>query len=116
MSSDPVLVLDIDGVVSLAQPGGPQPWDADLQRDWGFGSDELVRDFFRKDWLEVVRGRLDLYVALHEYFEGRALADRLEEFVAYWFERDAAIDRELLAMTDAWRHRTGGRVFASTNQ
>ena len=60
MSSNPVLVLDIDGVVSLAQPGGPQPWDAHLQRDWGFGSDELVRDFFRKNWLEVVRGRLDL--------------------------------------------------------
>ena len=116
MSSDPVLVLDIDGVVSLAQPGGPQPWNADLQRDWGFGSDELVRDFFRKDWLEVVRGRLDLYVALHEYFEGRGLADRLEEFVTYWFEKDAAIDRELLAMTDAWRQRTGGRVFAATNQ
>ena len=116
MSSDPVLVLDIDGVVSLAQPGGPQPWNADLQRDWGFGSDDLVRDFFRKDWLEVVRGRLDLYVALHEYFEGKGLADRLEEFVAYWFEKDAAIDRELLAMTDAWRQRTGGRVFAATNQ
>lgn len=116
MSSDPVLVLDIDGVVSLAQPGGPQPWNAQLERDWGFGSDEMVRDFFRKDWLEVVRGRLDLYVALHEYFEGRGLADRLEEFVAYWFEKDAAIDRELLAMTDAWRQRTGGRVFAATNQ
>ena len=116
MSSDPVLVLDIDGVVSLAQPGGPQPWNADLQRDWGFGSDDLVRDFFRKDWLEVVRGRLDLYVALHEYFEGRGLADRLEEFVAYWFEKDAVIDRELLAMIDAWRQRTGGRVFAATNQ
>jgi len=43
MSSDPVLVLDIDGVVSLAQPGGPQPWNADLQRDWGFGSDELAK-------------------------------------------------------------------------
>ena len=116
MSSNPVLVLDIDGVVSLAQPGGPQPWNADLQSDWGLSPDELVRDFFRKDWLEVVRGRLDLYVALHEYFEGRGLADRLEEFVAYWFEKDAAIDRELLAMTDAWRQRTGGRVFAATNQ
>lgn len=116
MSSDPVLVLDIDGVVSLAQPGGPQPWNAHLQRDWGFGADEMVRDFFRKDWLEVVRGRLDLYVALHEYFESKGLADRLEEFVAYWFEKDAAIDRELLALADAWRQRTGGRVFAASNQ
>ena len=116
MSSNPVLVLDIDGVVSLAQPGGPQPWDADLQRDWGFTSEELVRDFFRKDWLEVVRGRLDLYVALHEYFEGKGLADRLEEFVGYWFEKDAVIDREVLAMADAWRQRTGGKVYAASNQ
>ena len=116
MSSNPVLVLDIDGVVSLAQPGGPQPWDADLQRDWGFGSDEMVRDFFRKDWLEVVRGRLDLYVALHTYFEPKGLADRLEEFVGYWFEKDAVIDRDVLMAADAWRQRTGGRVFAATNQ
>jgi putative hydrolase of the HAD superfamily len=116
MSNDPVLVLDIDGVVSLAQPGGPQPWDADLQRDWGFGPDEMVRDFFRKDWLEVVRGRLDLYVALHEYLEPKGLAGRLEEFVAYWLEKDTAIDREVLAAADAWRQRTGGRVFAATNQ
>src|SRR6185503_18545424 len=112
MSSSPVLVLDIDGVVSLGQPGGPKPWDADLQRDWGFGKDELVRDFFRKDWLEVVRGRLDLYVALHAYFEPRGLADRLEEFVGYWFEKDAVIDRDVLAMADAWRERTGGKVYA----
>jgi putative hydrolase of the HAD superfamily len=75
-----------------------------------------VRDFFKKHWLEVVRGRLDLYVALHEYFESKGLADRLEEFVTYWFEKDAVIDRELLAIVDAWRQRTGGRVFAATNQ
>ncbi|MBS0522257.1 MAG: HAD-IA family hydrolase [Proteobacteria bacterium] len=116
MSSDPVLVLDIDGVVSLAHPGGPQPWDAGLQHDWGLSAEEMVRDFFRKDWLEVVRGRLDLYVALHEYLDRKGLADRLEEFVAYWFEKDAAIDRELLAITDTWRRRTGGRVFAASNQ
>jgi|SRR5580698_3703086 len=116
MSSNPVLVLDIDGVVSLAQPGGPQPWNADLQRDWGFSSDEMVRDFFRKHWLEVVRGRLDLYVALQQYFETKGLADRVEEFVDYWFEKDAVIDSELLAIADAWRKRTGGRVFAATNQ
>ena len=102
--------------MSLAQPGGPQPWDADLERDWGFGSDEMVRDFFRKGWAEVVRGRLDLYAALHEYFEGKGLADRVQEFVAYWFAKDAVIDRAVLAQADAWRQRTGGRVFAATNQ
>jgi putative hydrolase of the HAD superfamily len=112
MSSNPVLVLDIDGVVSLPRP----PWHAALKQDIGLDYEELVRDFFRKDWGEVMRGRLDLYVALHEYLEIKGLADRLEEFVAYWFEKDAVIDRELLAIADSWRRRTGGRVFAASNQ
>lgn len=118
MSSSPVLVLDIDGVVSLAQPGSPHPWYATLKEDWGLSHDEeLAPEFFLKpEFMEVLRGRLDLYVALHEYFETKGLADRLEEFVAYWFEKDADIDRGVLAQADAWRRRTGGRVYAATNQ
>ena len=116
MSSSPVLVLDIDGVVSLAQPGSAQPWYATLQADWGFDHDEMARDFFRGEFLEVLRGRLDLYVALQAWLETKGLADRLEEFVAYWFAKDAVIDRAVLAQADAWRQRTGGRCFAASNQ
>jgi putative hydrolase of the HAD superfamily len=116
MSSSPVLVLDIDGVVAIAHPGSAQPWYATLQADWGFDHDEMARDFFRRDFTEVVRGRLDLYVALHAYLEPKGLADRLEEFVNYWFTKDAVIDRGVLAQADAWRQRTGGRCFAATNQ
>lgn len=118
MTASPVLVLDIDGVVSLAQPGSPHPWYATLKEDWGLDHDsELAPEFFLKpEFMEVLRGRLDLYVALQEYFETRGLADRLEEFVAYWFEKDSDIDRGVLAQADAWRKRTGGRVYAATNQ
>jgi putative hydrolase of the HAD superfamily len=118
MSASPILVLDIDGVVSLAQPGSPRPWYATLKEDWGLSHDEeLAPEFFLKpEFMEVLRGRLDLYVALHEYFETKGLADRLEEFVSYWFEKDSDIDRGVLAQADAWRQRTGGKVFAATNQ
>ena len=120
MASLPVLVLDIDGVVSLAQPGSPNPWYATLELDWGLSHDrELAPEFFLKpDFMEVLRGRLDLYVALNDYFvaKGNGLADRLQEFVAYWFEKDSLIDHEVLALADAWRSRTGGKVFAATNQ
>ncbi len=118
MSASPVLVLDIDGVVSLGQPGSPTPWYATLKEDWGLSHDEeLAPEFFRKpEFDQVLRGRLDLYAALHDYFEAKGLADRLEEFVAYWFEKDTLIDREVLALADAWRQRTGGRCFAATNQ
>jgi putative hydrolase of the HAD superfamily len=113
MSSSPVLVLDIDGVVAVSRPG---PWHATLKADLGLDYEEIQREFFRKNWPEVVRGRLDLFVALHEYFESKGLADRIESFVAYWFEKDAVIDGEVLAASDAWRTRTGGQVFAATNQ
>ena len=65
MSASPVLVLDIDGVVSLAQPGSSMPWYATLQEDWGLShDDELAPEFFLKaDFLEVLRGRLDLYTS-----------------------------------------------------
>lgn len=118
MTASPVLALDIDGVVSFAQPGSQHPWYATLQEDWGLSHDEeLAPEFFLKpQFMEVLRGRLDLYVALHDYFETKGMADRLEEFVAYWFEKDAMIDHAVLAQADAWRQRTGGRVYAATNQ
>jgi len=116
MSSSPVLVLDIDGVVSLAQPGSAHPWHASLKADMAIDYEELERDFFRREFMEVLRGRLDLYVALQDYFETRDMADRLEAFVAYWFEKDCVIDRAVLAQADAWRQRTGGRCFAASNQ
>ncbi len=112
MSSNPVLVLDIDGVVSVPAT----PWMAGLKADWGIDPDEMVAHFFKGEFLQVVQGRLDLFVALHNYFEPRGLADRLEEFVAYWFEKDDAVDKRVLELADAWRRRTGGRVFAGTNQ
>jgi putative hydrolase of the HAD superfamily len=116
MAASPVLVLDIDGVVSLAQPGSASPWHATLKADMDLDYERIERDFFQRDFMEVLRGRLDLYVALHDYFEPQGLADRIEEFVAYWFDKDAVIDRELLTMADAWRQRTGGRCFAAANQ
>lgn len=121
MSSSPaahthVLALDIDGVVSLAQPGSAQPWYATLKADLDLDYEAIERDFFRREFHEVLRGRLDLHVALQDYLEPLGLGERLEEFVAYWFDKDCVIDRAVLAQADAWRQRTGGRCFAASNQ
>ncbi|MGD9882439.1 MAG: HAD-IA family hydrolase [Reyranella sp.] len=117
MTSTPVLVLDLDGVVSTAHPGSAEPWYATLKADLGLDYEEIERGFFRTpEFMEVLRGRLDLYVALHGFFEPRGLADRMEEFVGYWFAKDAVLDRVVLGQADAWRRRTGGRCFTGTNQ
>ena len=112
--SGTVLVLDLDGVVVHGH--GALPWHAALKADLGLDFSEIQRDFFAVHWAEVARGRLDLFVALHEYFGTSGRTDMIEPFVDYWFEKDAEIDHELLADVAAWRQRTGGRVFAATNQ
>jgi putative hydrolase of the HAD superfamily len=112
MSSSPVLVLDLDGVVLKPT----EPWEAVLPPDLGIAPAEIVRDFFNDSFKEILRGRLDLYVGLQAYLDSRGMADRLEEFVSYWFEHDGTVDQAVLAAADAWRARTGGRVFAASNQ
>jgi len=112
MSSSPVLVLDIDGVIVHSAPD----WPAKLQAAFGFSAEELLGFFESLPFAQVLQGRLDVYVALHEWLEPRGLADRLQELVSFWFENDSTVDREVLAMADGWRSRTGGRVFAASNQ
>jgi len=113
MSSSPVLVLDIDGVIIHSAPD----WPAKLQATFGLSADELVSGFFESPlFAQVLQGRLDVHVALHEWLEPQGLADRVQEFVGFWLENDGTVDREVLAMADAWRDRTGGRVFAASNQ
>jgi putative hydrolase of the HAD superfamily len=112
MSSSPVLVLDLDGVVLKPT----EPWETVLPPDLGIAPAEIVRDFFNESFKEILRGRLDLYVGLQAYLERRGVADRLEAFVSYWFEHDGTVDQAVLAAADAWRARTGGRVFAASNQ
>ena len=112
MSSSPVLVLDIDGVIVHSSPD----WPEKLRASWGLEAADLLGFFESPPFAQVLQGRLDVYVALHEWLEPKGLADRVQEFVGFWFENDSIIDREVLAMADAWRERTGGRVFAASNQ
>ena len=113
MPTGPVLVLDIDGVITQPAPD----WPAKLQARFGLTAEALNHGFFDSaPFAQVLQGRLDLYVALHEWLEPQGLADRLQEFVGFWFDNDTVIDREVLALSDAWRQRTGGKVFAASNQ
>jgi putative hydrolase of the HAD superfamily len=112
MSASPVLVLDLDGVVLKPT----EPWESALPPDLGIPPAEIARDFFNESFREVLRGRFDLYVALHQWLDSKGLADRLEHFVSYWFAHDGTVDEAVLAAADQWRARTGGRCFAASNQ
>ena len=82
------------------------------------GSDEMVRDFFprglaRRSGARPARPLRGAAGLSRTQGTGRSAGGVRRLLVP---QKDAVIDRELLAMADAWRQRTGGRVFAATNQ
>ncbi len=111
MSASPVLAFDIDGVILRSRP-----WAAELKADWGIELADLQAGFLDGPFQEVLRGRLDLFVALNDYLGSKGLADRLEAFAEYWFEKESTPESAVLDKIAAWKQRTGGRCFAASNQ
>lgn len=88
------LMVDVDGVVVVPRPGG---WGADLERDLGLPGAVLQEHFFRPHWTEVVMGRAGLHERLAPVLAEHAPHLTSEALCAYWFERDAQLDYDLLA-------------------
>lgn len=87
------LMVDVDGVVMVPQPGG---WAASLERDLGLSIDVLQAEFFKPHWAEVVTGRAGLYERLGPVLAEHAPHLTCERLCAYWFERDSRLDHALL--------------------
>ncbi|MGV0819572.1 HAD-IA family hydrolase [Martelella sp. AMO21009] len=107
------LMLDVDGVV-ISGPDG-QSWARDIKRDLGIDPDMLEEHFFIPHWPEIVAGRKALRDVLEECLPVLASPVTPDDFMAYWFERDSAIDHDVLAACDRLRAR-GTRIFLATNQ
>jgi len=109
------LMLDVDGVLVNGRPADGGSWASDIERDLGIAPATLQEAFFRPHWEDVVLGRKGLREALEACLPRIAPSLAPETFLAYWFERDAALDQALLAECDELRGR-GARIFLATNQ
>jgi putative hydrolase of the HAD superfamily len=89
-----VLMVDVDGVV-VRHPHGLR-WDHDLERDLGVDPARLQSEFFAPHFEDVVLGRAGLHERLALVLADLAPGVSAEEFTAYWFARDAHLDRALL--------------------
>ncbi|MGV0876394.1 HAD-IA family hydrolase [Martelella sp. FLE1502] len=107
------LMLDVDGVI-ISGPDG-QSWARDIKRDLGIDPDMLETHFFIPHWPEIVAGKKALRDVLEECLPVLASPVTPDDFMAYWFERDSAIDHDVLAACDRLRAR-GTRIFLATNQ
>ncbi len=109
------LMLDVDGVVVTGRPEDGLSWATDIERDLGIAPDALHAHFFAPHWGDIVIGRKPLLDALAESLPALPSSVTAQDFIDYWFEKDARLDEAVLAACDELRGR-GINVFLATNQ
>jgi len=108
-------MLDLDGVLVRGRAGDGTLWTTDLEKDLGISAAALQNLFFRPYWDGIVTGKLGLVACLERCLSNIAPGVSACELIAYWFSRDAHVDRELLERIDRLRAR-GAPVYLATNQ
>jgi len=120
------IFFDVDGVVLegwQAKAAQGQLWYATLERDLGVDREALQRALFLPPAdgaapaiAACARGTEDLKDLLAGLLPTLGYSGSVDAFVAYWFQKDAIIDRSVLTIVK--RLRQGGQVelFLATNQ
>ncbi|MEG6508193.1 HAD-IA family hydrolase [Methyloligella sp. 2.7D] len=109
------LMLDVDGVVVNGRPEDGKSWATDIERDLGIAPDRLREIFFEPHWPDIVIGRTPLLEALEACLPALSASVTAQDFIAYWFAKDSALDDAVLADCAELRAR-GMRIFLATNQ
>jgi putative hydrolase of the HAD superfamily len=98
------LMVDVDGVVVRHLKPGHR-WDADMEADLGVKPADLQRTFFEPHFKSIVRGLEPIEPRLAEALQAIAPHVTAQAMMAYWFEKDAALDHGLLDALAAYRAR-----------
>lgn len=109
------LMVDVDGVLVDGRPQDGKHWATGLEDDLGIQSDILQREFFQVHWEDIVAGRATLKERLIPVLKKIAPAVTADQFIAYWFQQDSKINRNLLEELTTFRTK-GIQVFLATNQ
>jgi putative hydrolase of the HAD superfamily len=100
---DSLLVLDMDGVVVTAQPGGRRTyWYERLRQDLAIDPALLQERFFEPHWDAVVRGGRGLLGTLAPVLERINPGVSAEALISYWFRHDSRVDQQVLAFAGTW--------------
>lgn len=109
------LMLDVDGVLVDGRPDDGQRWDHKLHEDLAIPSEALGREFFAREWQDIVLGRTPLLPALAAALKRIDVPITAEALAGYWFRNDSRVVDTVLTDVRAAR-RNGLRVFLTTNQ
>ncbi len=93
------LFFDVDGVIIKGwnfSEGKRKLWYENIHND--FNIDYVaIRDFFNSNiFVDVLRGKYDLIDSIGHFFRHKDINIDATNFVRYWFEKDAFLDKPLL--------------------
>ena len=105
-----LIVWDFDGVLNRNVVDGRFIWADRLQADLGIDQSAFSNHFFRSGRIRsIVRGDLDLRDTVADWLKETGHQSTADEVLAYWFEKDALPDAEVLSWLKAMpcRHVIG---------
>ena len=98
MTDTPILVWDFDGVLNANTVDGRFVWADRLAQDWGVDKDAMAAHIFAPRRIgRIMRGQMDLRDAVTAWRDAAGHDFDVDDFLAYWFDKDAHPDAEVLA-------------------
>ncbi len=113
MNQNPILALDVDGVVMHGWPA--RKWNDNIESDLGVALDSIAL-LFGETWLNVITGKIPLQGLLEEIIAKENLDVSAQDILDYWFDEAHHIRQDVLDASLIWKERTGGQIVLATNQ
>ena len=114
-ATEPVLLVDVDGVLILGRNADRSHWATDLRRAFGFDKAALREHFFQPYWADIVTGKDELMPRLIQALQAMGSTANAADLRDYWFANDALLNEKLLTWLDRKRN-DGYRIMLATNQ
>lgn len=91
-----VVAWDFDGVLNRNIIDGRFVWQDDFERDIGHSRDSFSAHMFESGFDDILTGREDIQDRVQSWIETVGYLGTADDILAYWFEKDAHPDAEII--------------------
>ena len=115
-----IVLFDVDGVLINGynfRPELRQPWDIDIEKDFGINQHKFKNEFIFGIFTEkVLIGEISLEDALSYSLPHLGYNGSPEKFIKYWLENDSHINWDLIEKIKILKNSQAATLYIATNQ
>lgn len=116
MSKPAVIAWDFDGVLNRSIKDGVFQWSKTFDADLGQSIGDFSQFVFRDRFDRIITGQEDLRDRLAAWADKVGFEGGADRIMAYWFDRDALTDPEMLTLMDLATDQGIRQVIATNNE